>query len=97
MALRLHAVADLEVPSHLRFDASTASIVPITHPKISGTISFAQWWVLDLTLETLPGELSFGRPRVAIHEDLDAVHSGYPMFAAGASLVCEGPASRLAF
>ena len=28
---------------------------------------------------------SFGRPRVAIHEDLDAVHSGYPMFAAGAS------------
>jgi hypothetical protein len=21
--------------------------------KISGTISFAQWWVLDLTLETL--------------------------------------------
>jgi hypothetical protein len=30
-------------------------------------------------------ELSFGRPRVAIHEDLDAVHSGYPMFAAGAS------------
>jgi len=84
-------------------------------------------------------ELSFGRPRVAIHEDLDAVHSGYPMFAAGASdqppnscqdgpgrasmgrdrrhsivanptfsltvcaswrktlVVCEGPASRLAF
>ena len=28
---------------------------------------------------------SFGRPRVAIHEDLDAVHSGSPMFAAGAS------------
>ena len=23
--------------------------------KISGTMSFAQWWVLDLTLEPLPG------------------------------------------
>ena len=28
--------------------------------KISGTISFAQWWVLDLTLETLSISAFFG-------------------------------------
>ncbi len=36
--------------------------------KISGTISFAQWWVLDLTLETL----ACARARDTVHLEVRA-------------------------
>ena len=78
-------IADALSPLPRACGASAHQLAAADAPcAASGADAF---WCHTVALVLFPEAAApgFGRPRVAIHEDLDAVHSGYPLFAAGAS------------